>query len=176
MKIYFFLLFFTNYAIANDNLMIDYFKHFLGTFSVRSVSKDDYASLVSYEIDPAMRINYDISPPEQYLNIDNSPDFVIKNTDVLFSGGKSRMFFLDFVKGNVLGSKKINTGKLVTYNKESVSYSFKIERSQQNNMVIFENILASIPDSEISSEFSCFYNFKQIDNRVVKLVDIQCAG
>ncbi len=106
MKNIFLLLLFTNCALANDNVMIEYFNQFVMTFSSRSVSKDDYISLVSYEIDPVMRVNYDTSPPEQYLNNDNIPDFVVKNTDVLFNGGKSRMFFLDFVKGYVLRSKK----------------------------------------------------------------------
>ncbi|WP_312817289.1 hypothetical protein [Atlantibacter subterraneus] len=176
MRNIFFLLFFTNCALANANSMIEYFNRFIITFSSRSVSKNDYASLVSYEIDPAMRANYDIFPPEQYSNIDNASDFVIKNTDILFSGGKSRMLFLNFVRENILGSKKVITGRLVVYNKEHLTYSFKIEKYQQDNVVIFENILAIIPYSEMSSEFSCFYKFKQIDDEVVKLVDVKCAG
>gem|GEM_PF-4775400 len=86
------------------------------------------------------------------------------------------MLFLNFVRENILGSKKVITGRLVVYNKEHLTYSFKIEKYQQDNVVIFENILAIIPYSEMSSEFSCFYKFKQIDDEVVKLVDVKCAG
>ncbi|EOX8477470.1 hypothetical protein AIT98_000575 [Salmonella enterica subsp. indica] len=176
MKNIFFLLLFTNCALANDDLMAEYFNHFLTTFSSHSVSRDDYAFFVSYEIDPTMRTNYDLSPPQRYLNIDSDPDFVIKNTDVLFSGGKSRGLFLNFIRKNILSDQKIILGRLITYNKGPVIYSFKIEKYQKDNVVIFENILALIPGSDNTSEFSCSYVFRKTDNRSVKLVDVNCAG
>ncbi|MCU6177089.1 hypothetical protein [Citrobacter cronae] len=175
-NLFFLLLLFINYALADDNSMVEYFNRFLVTFSSRSVSKDDYVSLVSYDVVPVMHSNYDLSPPEEYVNIDNDPDFVMRNTDVLFNGSESRIFFLDFIKRNILGSPKVLLGKITIYNKNNVTYSFKIENYQQDNVVVFENILNLIPDTENSSEFSCFYDFQKTEDGPVKLIDVNCAG
>lgn len=175
-KLFFLLLFFVNYSLANDNSMVEYFNRFLVTFSYHSVSKDDYASLVSYEVVPAMHSNYDIFPPEEYVNIDNDPDFVIRNTDIIFNGSQSRIFFLDFIKKNLLSKQKSNPVKSIIYHEKNVTYSFKIEKYKQDNIVVFENILNLIPNTENSSEFSCFYNFKKAEGGPIKLIDINCAG
>ncbi len=53
---------------------------------------------------------------------------------------------------------------------------FKIEKYQQNNIVVFENILNLIPDTENLSEFSCFYTFQRTEGGSVMLIDVNCAG
>ena len=83
---------------------------------------------------------------------------------------------MNFVKKSILASQKNSSRQLVTYNKGLVTYSFKIEKYQQDNIIIDENILALIPDSVNASEFSCLYNFKKVEDGMVKLVDVWCAG
>lgn len=68
------------------------------------------------------------------------------------------------------------SNKVTTYNNGVVTYSFKVKIYKPDNVVIFESILALIPDSENSSEFSCFYNFGKTENGTIKLVDVNCAG
>lgn len=97
-NVFFLLLLIGSCAVASDNPMAEYFNLFFTTFSSRSVSKDDYVSLVSYEVIPSMRFNYDYSPPVEYLNRKNDPYLVMKNTGILFSGGKSRTFFWILLK------------------------------------------------------------------------------
>lgn len=175
-KIFFLLMFFMNFALADDSSIAQYFNRFLMAFSSSSISPDEYTTLVSYEVVPAIHSNYDLSPPEEYVNIDNDPHFVMKNTDVLFSGGRSRVFFLDFIKKNILSTTVINPGKVITYNEKNVVYSFSIKKYQQDNVMIFENILSIIPGAENSSEFSCFYDFKKAGDGLIKLIDVNCAG
>lgn len=170
------LLFFMSCANATDNSMPEYFERFVITFSSSSVSKDDYTSLVDYKIIPEMHSNYDVSPPEQYQGLNNGKDVVWKNVNILFNGSDSRFFFLSFVKDKILSISEREQGNSMVYTKKNTAYSFKIIKNQATDVIIFENIMAIIPGSENSSEFSCFYDFKKVFHGSIKLTDVNCAG
>lgn len=156
--------------------MLEYFNRFVITFSSSSVSKDDYTSLVDYKIIPDMHSNYDVSPPEQYKGLDKSKKNFLKNINILFNGSDSRLFFLSFVKEKILSTSEGEQDNSMVYMKKNATYSFKVVKNQQDNVMIFENILALIPGTENSSEFSCFYDFKKIADGSIKLTDVNCAG
>lgn len=170
------LLFFMSCANARDNSMLEYFNRFVVTFSSGSVSKDDYISLVDYKIIPDMHSNYDVSPPEQYQGLNKRKDIFLNDINILFNGGDSRFFFLSFVKDKILSASGEDQNNPMVYIKKNTTYSFKIMKNQETNIVIFENILAMIPGSENSSEFSCFYDFKKVFDDSIKLTDVNCAG
>lgn len=163
-------------ANARDNSMPEYFNRFVITFSSSSVSKDDYTSLVDYKIIPDMHSNYDVSPPEQYQGLNNGKDVFLKDINILFNGSDSRLFFLSFVKDKMLSISQKEQDKSMVYTKKNTTHSFKIIKNQATNVIIFENILAIIPGSENSSEFSCFYDFKKVFDDSIKLTDVNCAG
>ncbi len=172
MKLIYALLFVSTAAFAGNEPSASYFNRFVTAFSSASVGEDEYNALVSVKMDPGMSASYDYSPPESYLDKDGKPNFVINNADLLFKGAKSRELFLDFVRSNILSPHKVETGKEITYQKNNVIYTFKVDEYQQNNIVISENMLSTVVDSETS----CEYSFTRKGQEFFKLTRVFCAG
>lgn len=172
MKLIYTLLFVANAALAHNEPLALYFNRFITSFSSASVGEDEYNALVSVKIDPRMSASYDYSPPKSYLDKDGKPNFAINNADLLFGGAKSRRLFLNFVKSNILRASKVETGKEMTYHKNNVIYIFKVNDYQQNNIIIFENMLSTLVDSETS----CEYAFTRKGREFFKLTRVFCAG
>jgi hypothetical protein len=168
-KIIFSCLFLSGFVCAKETSFIDYFSRFNSVFSSPVVSDDDLSRIVSYKVMPEMFINYDVSPPLQFKHKD------MYVSGVMFNGGISKTFFMDYVKKYILNKNEIVSGNNQVYKMNGITYTFEIPVVKKNELVISEDILAPAPD-DMTSEFSCTYHFKKTPSGVVMLSDVNCAG
>lgn len=174
----FFVFLFAHAASASQNDFVDYFTRFSKVFSVNSVTKHDYRSVVSYNADPQYFLNYDASYPSwDYVVKNDAKEFVENNPGVIFNGDASRQLFVSYINNTILHNQAILKDSEVKYTKNKIEFTFGVESVHEDEIVLFENILAPTGDEDDNySERSCSYHFKKSKEDGVKLSDINCAG
>lgn len=169
---------FVNSASAGQSDFVDYFKHFSKVFSASSASSHDYRSVVSYNADPQLFINYDAKYPMWDYVVENDvEEFLVNNLGVIFNGDTSRRLFISYIINYILHSQSILKGGREKITENKVEFTFGVEDVHDDEVVLFENILAPVGDEDDNySERSCSYHFKKSKDGEVKLSDINCAG